>query len=94
MYVGLKTTRLEKHISCKSSDLIDQIVIVESSEAKGSEDSSDSVNSEILRTLNSIMMLLRLRFYWWQKIHKKLPKLRMKSVSMTPLKLLRKRLHH
>ena len=53
---------LEKRISCKSSDLIDQIVLVESSEAKGSEDSSDSVNSEILRTLNSIMMLLRLRF--------------------------------
>ena len=94
MYVDLKTTRLEKCISCKSSDLIDQIVIVESSEAKGSEDSSDSVNSEILRTPNSIMMVLRLRFTGGKKIDKKLPKLRMKSVSMMRLKWLRKRLRH
>ena len=36
----------EKCISCKSSDWIEEIVLVESTEAKDSEDSSNYTNSE------------------------------------------------
>ena len=65
---------LEKCIFCNSSGLIEQIVLVESSEARDSEDSSDSVNSEDSKDIESENDAAEVKFYRWQTIDKKTKK--------------------
>ena len=64
---------LEKCISCKSSDLIDQIVVVESSEVRDSEDSSNPVNfdPEDPEDIESENNAAKVTFYQWQTIDNK-----------------------
>ena len=62
--------------------------LVESSEAKDGEDSSNPVNSEDSKVIESENDAAEVMFYPWQTIGKKLPKLRLNSVSMMRLKCL------
>ena len=64
---------LEKCISCKSSDLIDQIVVIESSEVRDSEDSSNPVNfdPEDPEDIASENNAAKVTFYQWQTIDNK-----------------------
>ena len=65
---------LEKCISCKSSDLIDEKVIVESSEAKDSKNSSNFVNSDDSEDIEFENDAAEVTFYRWQTIDKKINK--------------------
>ena len=65
---------LEKCISCKSSDLIHQIVLVESTEAKDWEYSSNFVKSEDSEDIESENDAAEVTFYRWQIIDKKITK--------------------
>ena len=65
---------LEKCISCKSSDLTDEKVIVESSEAKDSKNSSNFVNSDDSEDIEFENDAAEVTFYRWQTIDKKINK--------------------
>ena len=63
-----------KCISCKSSDLIDKKVLVESSEAKDSKNSSNFVNSDDSEDIEFENDAAEVTFYRWQTIDKKINK--------------------
>ena len=71
---------LEKCISCKSSDLTDEKVIVESSEAKDSKNSSNFENSDHSEDIENDENwkfendAAEVTFYRWQTIDKKINK--------------------